>query len=445
VTDEARSWFARTGDSFDLIQMTMIDTWAATGAGAFTLSENGLYTVEGWRIFLSHLAPDGVFTVSRWYAPGMVNETGRMIAVTVAALMSLGATEPQRHVFLAAGENIATLVVSRQPLAPADVALLREATAELGFETLLSPDGTPASDVLARIVTAGSPEALHAYTSSLPLDLTPATDDRPFFFNQLPLYKPLNLSRQLRTGIHASGGDRGVVGGNLLATATLLMLLLIALTLVVLTIVVPLRAAVRDAGRGLVVGGTLYFILIGVGFMAVEIGMLQCMSVFLGHPIYSLSVVLFTLILATGLGSLLSERIPLVSARRFILWALLTGGYVAGTRFWLSDVLLACDSWTLPARAAICVAIIAPAGVLMGFGFPTGMHLASRIDRRPTPWFWGINGAAGVLAAILCVALSMAMGIRFTLTTGAACYLALIFCAAIMGFADPTRSSRALR
>ena len=125
--DEARSWFARTPRFFDVIQMSLIDTWAATGAGAFTLTENGLYTVEAWQRFLGRLNPDGLFTVSRWYAPGEVNETGRLVSLGVAALLANGAAEPRRHLFLAAAGNVATLIVTKSPLSPAALGALKDA------------------------------------------------------------------------------------------------------------------------------------------------------------------------------------------------------------------------------------------------------------------------------------------------------------------------------
>ena len=122
--DEGRSWFERSDQHFDLIQMSMVDTWAATGAGAFSLSENGLYTVEGWRVFFKHLTPTGLFTVSRWYSPSNVDETGRMVSVAVAALLSEGISDPQAHLYLAATDNLATLIVSRAPFGAAELASL---------------------------------------------------------------------------------------------------------------------------------------------------------------------------------------------------------------------------------------------------------------------------------------------------------------------------------
>jgi hypothetical protein len=433
VTDEARSWFARTTESFDIIQMTLIDTWAATGAGAFTLSENGLYTVEGWRTFLSRLTPRGVFTVSRWYAPGAVDETGRLVSLTAAALMSMGVQDVQTHLLLVSVGNVATLLVSRSPFSSADVQSLDQAAAALDYRVLVGPNRRPASEVLEAIVSAGSLDELQSRTSTLELDLTPPTDDRPFFFNQLPLQRPGQVMTWARQRF-SQGAPEGVASGNLAATVTLLTLLVIAAGLVTLTIIVPAGRALRDVGARLVVGGSAYFVLIGVGFMAVEIGLVQRMSVFLGHPIYSLSIVLFTLILATGVGSLVSEWLVLDRIWKFGAWALLTAAYTGSLPFWLPDVVLGAAGAGLASRATLCVAVVAPAGLLMGLAFPTGLRMTSAVDRRPSPWFWGINGAAGVLSAILAVACSLAFGIGVTLMLGAACYLLLIPAAIVIGF-----------
>lgn len=419
VVDEARSWFSRTDERFDTIQMSMIDTWAATGAGAFTLTENGLYTVEAWRIFLGRLAGGGLFTVSRWYAPGEVNETGRMISLAAAALLESGASDARNHIFLAATGHVATLILSLDPLSAEDVGRLRETCARYEYKILLAPGAPPASEVLGRIVASGGREELERYTSGLPLDLTPPTDDRPFFFNLLPLTRPHLVLRFL-------GGDMGVTGGNATATLTLGTIVLLSAILVTVTIVLPLRASARRADRRLVAAGTTYFALLGMGFMLVEIGLLQRLSVFLGHPIYSLSVVLFSLILATGLGSFLSERFKMESSSGTIIaWSALLGGYLGFLPLWMPAAFERLGSSPTPVRAVLAVAIIAPAGLLMGFGFPAGMRLVSALDPGPTPWFWGINGAAGVLASAMAVALSIALGIKAVILIGALCYLGL--------------------
>jgi hypothetical protein len=207
---------------------------------------------------------------------------------------------------------------------------------------------------------------------------------------------------------------------------TLLVLFFISLLFVAAAIVVPLRPALKDVGRVVTTQGTLYFALIGTGFMMVEIGLLQRMTVFLGHPTYSLSVLLFSLILTTGMGSFLSEKLTLDGRARITTWAIVTGGYLILLPFVLSELFASFNYATLTVRIAICVVAITPAGLLLGFGFPTGMRLIAAIDSRPTPWFWGINGAAGVLASISAIALSLALGITATLTAGALCYFLLV-------------------
>jgi hypothetical protein len=163
-----------------------------------------------------------------------------------------------------------------------------------------------------------------------------------------------------------------------------------------------------------------------MGFMLIEIGLLQRLSIFLGHPVYSLSVLLSTLILSTGIGSFMSGKLALGSGRRLVAWGIATGGYAVSLPVFLGPLFEALSAAELGIRIGACVAVIAPAGILLGFGFPTGMRLVSAIDTKPTPWFWGINGAAGVLASIIAVTLSLALGIGATLVLGALCYFCLI-------------------
>ena len=437
IVDEARNWFARTPETFDVIQMTLTDTEAATGAGAFTLSENGLYTVEAWKLFLSRLTPSGVFTVSRWYAPGQVNETGRIISLAAATLLDLGVKDPKRHIFVASAKNIATLLLSPTPFSPQDLETLKNIAAAYQYHVITSPYSQPQSKVLQAIFKGKTLAEMEYYTQGFELDLKPPLDDRPFFFNQLPFYLPVEVFKMLWQETPS-----GVMRGNLLAAAALLLILAVSLALVLVTVVIPLRPAIKDVGPRLALTGTSYFFLIGIGFMTVEVSLLQRMSVYLGHPIYSLSVVLFSLILTTGLGSLISDRYPLDSRRKFLIWSVLTAAYLLILPVWLTKLLVAYDHANLLSRSALCVAVITPAGLSMGFGFPTGMRLVSAIDPNPTPWFWGINGIAGVLAASTTVAVSIAWGINCALVIGGLCYSLLIPAAFGIGFPGKTGRAR---
>jgi hypothetical protein len=312
---------------------------------------------------------------------------------------------------------VATLIVTKSPLSPAALGALKDASTANEFTVLLSPDMAAPSTILEKIVSAPDRHALDQATTGFYLDLTPPTDARPFFFNQL------RFASLFDPNLFSHFTDTGVFAGNLIATLTLAMLVLISVALVAATIVVPLRSTVREAGWQLAIGGTVYFALIGVGFMMIEIALLQRMSVFLGHPVYALSVVLFSLILWTGFGSMASERMRLAGAGMIVVWSVASSSYSFALPLWLPALLVDLDGADLLVRAGLCVLIVAPAGFLMGFGFPTGMRLVSAISTGPTPWFWGINGAAGVLAASVAVVTSIAFSIDTTLRIGASCYL----------------------
>jgi hypothetical protein len=419
--DDARSWFAATNEKFDLVQMSMIDTWAATGAGAFSLSENGLYTLEGWRVFLKTINPDGFFTVSRWYSPNNVNETGRMIGLATAALLDSGVKDVRPHLFVATANNIATLVLSKQPLTREQLRVLHDTVRDGGFTELLSPDRPPDSKLLAQITESQDSAALNRVLASTYLDLTVPTDKRPFFFNQLRMFDIPTLFAILR-----NFSNDGVVWGNLIATGVLMMILFISILAVIATILVPLKSAARECPPHLAVAGSLYFSLIGMGFMLAEIALLQYFSVYLGHPIYSLGVCLFSLILSSGLGSLTSDRFKLNTRGKLLAWGSMVVAYLAVMDRILPSIFASTTDRERLVRIGISLAAIMPLGFLLGFAFPTGLRLVSAIDSKPTPWFWGINGATGVLASVLGVMFSMSFGINVTMLIAAACYLLLI-------------------
>ena len=419
--DDARSWFAATHEKFDLVQMSMIDTWAATGAGAFSLSENGLYTLEGWRAFLKTIDNDGFFTVSRWYSPSEVNETGRMIGLATAALLDAGVKDARPHLFVATANNIATLVLSKAPFTQEQLRALHGAVRDCGFNELLAPDHPPDSKLLRQIIESRDPVTLNRILDSTSLNLTVPTDAKPFFFNQLRMFDIPTLLKILRRG-----GDGGVMWGNLVASAVLIMILFISIAAVIATILIPLKSAARECSRSLAVAGSLYFSLIGMGFMLAEIALLQYFSVYLGHPIYSLGVCLFSLILASGLGSLASDWLKLNTRGKLLAWACMVVVYLAAMAWILPSIFAATTDRERLVRIGITLAAIMPLGFLLGFAFPTGMRLVNTIDSQPTPWFWGINGATGVLASVLGVMFSMSFGIDVTMLIAAACYLLVI-------------------
>jgi hypothetical protein len=152
VADEARSFFTRDERQYEVITMSLIDTWASTGAGAYSLSENGLYTVEGWLAFMRRLTPTGIFTVSRWYKSDSPGETGRMLALAMETLWRLGAKDPRAHLILLQQSSVATLLVSPSPFTPADLDRMQKEAVRLGFNMVLTPRRLPAQPMLRALI-----------------------------------------------------------------------------------------------------------------------------------------------------------------------------------------------------------------------------------------------------------------------------------------------------
>jgi hypothetical protein len=304
VNEEARSYIARLRERFDIIQISFIDTWAATAAGAFSLTENSLYTLEAWKVFFDHLTPRGVLSVSRWHVPGQPAELYRLTALAAGALEKTGVHNLRRHLFLASsvnplcrpqvGAGAATLLVSPAPFSDEDLQRLNEAAENLHFSIVLSPTAEPDRAIEA----LASPGGVDRIPASYPLDLTPPTDDRPFFFQMT----------RLRDAFRRLKGVRPVGSWNLEAVGVLMRLLIVVVGLTLLCIILPLafstsRGSLRGAGPYVI-----YFGAIGLGYMLVEVSQLQHLIIFLGHPTYALSVVLFTLLLSSGLGSYSTRR-----------------------------------------------------------------------------------------------------------------------------------------
>ena len=433
VEDEARSYLARDRRRYSVLTMSLIDTWAATGAGAYALSENGLYTVEGWRVFLRRLDDDGIFTVSRWYKADSPGETARMLGLAMETLWSLGVPRPREHIVMLQNASIATLLVSRRPFSSSDIDLVQREAVERGFNMVVTPRRLPTNPLLAELAAIEDRQQMWRWADQELLDLTPPTDERPFFFNML---KPGTWLRRPTQKVDAL--DLAFLG-NLYATQTLVYATLACAILTLFAVLGPLwarRSDLRGHGALEVGAACLYFGLIGLGFMFVEMGLLSRLNVFLGHPTLALSSLLGGVILCTGLGSLASGRIDLGRPWLSRLYPLIPATLVAASAVLVGPALARFEAAPTGVRLLVSVAVVGVPALGMGLGFPLGLRLvqglkgSSRADLGP--WMWGINGACGVVASGLALTCSMIWGTTTTLGIGAGCYTALLLCTFVL-------------
>jgi hypothetical protein len=422
VVDEGRSYIRRSTEPYRTIQATLVDTWAASSSGAFTLSENNIYTVEAFEEFLEHLAPGGVVTITRWYDADRPKEFLRLVALGREALERRGIApaKVQDHIVLAADrERRATLLLSKDPFTRDDLEKLAAKVSEGDLLLLFTPPAAPSPAAAEDVLLAGYLRAADgdAFLSRLSFDASPTTDDRPFFFYNLRQRDLMSILERL-----------GSLELNNLGVAILLLLLCASGLLTVLLVVLPLlifeRRALREDRRSkLRVLG--YFVTLGLGFILVEIGFMQTFVLFLGHPIYALAVVLASLLLASGIGSGLSprfhERLGARGLARRVIGALAV--LLALYGLLLNPLFHALLGVPLAIRIAVAAVLVAAPGLLMGMLLPSGVRVAQSLGAGVVPWGWGLNGAAGVVGSVLAVALSMNVGFQLALFFGIAVYL----------------------
>jgi spermidine synthase len=418
VNDEARSYLARSDESFDIVQLALTDTWAATAAGAFALSENSLYTVDAWKIFFDRLSDDGVLSVSRWYTGPRPMEAYRLTSLAAETLREVGIDRPAGHLLMvrspvnALGFGVGTLLLSKEPFSAADVARIEQIADLMRFEVVLAPGYVGSDSTFAMIADSTDVDSLPL---GFPMDISAPTDDRPFFFQMIRLQDVFDTSLY-------SGRDTRFVTRPVLV---LFSLSLAVIGLTALCILFPLaRATSRQTLRGML-PLIMFFSSIGLGFMLLEISQLQRLTIFLGHPTYALSVVLFSLLLASGVGSLATERLVNPGLRPSLLLpfgVLLAVLVVSG--FVTPAAVGHFEAATTPVRILTSALILAPMGLVMGMPFPIGMKVASLKADAPTPFLWGINGATSVCASVLAIAIALGWGISTAFWVGCVSYAA---------------------
>jgi predicted membrane-bound spermidine synthase len=408
VVADGRSYVRSTDRKFRNIVMSLVDTWAAASVGGLSLTEDGLYTVEAFRDYLRHLEPGGALVVNRWDP-----EIDRLVALASAALYKEGAVDAASHLYACSHARSTALLVKREPITEQELSKLRGFCRRQRFVEVFASD-QPGNELRAAL--AADPWA--AARTAPASDLSPPTDERPFFFYTVPGKELLATLR-----------DQNKLRSEQQGLATLAVVGLCSLALAVVLFFLPAVLRPRElllaGGRAQRVRTLLFFGGIGLGFVLVELALVQIFTTFLGHPVYALTTVLTVLLFSVGLGSWLVRRVPAAVAQR-----------VAARRAQiLTVVLVVCALALMPSvgglvgaslggRIAFAVAVLFPLGLLMGMQAPLGILVASSRSRSLVAWGWAINGAASVGATAIGTLLAMHIGFSFLLLVAAVAYFA---------------------
>ncbi len=504
---DGRSWVRNSKDQYDVLQMTLVDTWASTAAGAFALSENNLYTTEAFREYFDHLKPDGMIAITRWEF-AKPREALRVVSQAIAALNAeskqAGRRDFSRHLIIISDGPLnedgrpVTVLAKKTPFTPEeefavldhvqqypnlyvlytpsfDVQMIYARSGESDCKIegqqdslmcraeafLSSRRGSPfAAGIFRNFITASDrpsldPDSLKivfgrdrpTFIAEYPYNISPVSDNQPFFF----------FTVRLKDMLGSLAGGKAMDWRINLGVVVLLMLLAISIVAVLLFLIVPLLLVRRPAtvDRRLPAPraqrpatsfpapstqsptpafpapraqrpatSLLYFIAIGLGYILAEIAFIQRFVLFLGHPTYALTVVIFLMLLASGAGSVISRR---WLTRTSLVWMplLLTIALLTLYVFVLPPLLRNLVGLDFVVKLFVSAVILVPLGSLMGMPFPTGLRaLADAAQQNNTiEWAWALNAASSVLGSVLAMVIAIQWGLGVTLACGALAYL----------------------
>jgi len=431
--DEGRSFVKRSDERYDIIQINAIDTFAALSSGAYVLSENYLYTVEAFLDYFRHLKDEGILSINRWFFIPP-RETLRLSSIAMFAYQKMDVDNPEKHILIIGDKAMAwaTTLFKKSAFTPEEMNKIRSYSDKYSHPIIFFPKIYPleeqlrleqgyysqigdqnlleVSRVFNRLFTTWRQERIEAFYNNYRYNVRPVFDDNPFFFEYnriIDLYKIKEVTIR---------GDWPLF--------TLYFLLLMTLLAVIFLIILPLYRFKKQGLRTPRVASTCtYFISLGVGFMFIEIGLMQKLVLFLGHPIYSISVVLSSLLIFSGLGSYASSLLAWRKEKIIRISVILISSILLIYTGIISYIVNHFLEAGLTFRVLLSLALLAPLSFFMGMPFPSGLKKIEKDSPGLIPWAWGVNGGASVLASILCIIIAMWFGFISTLIVAAAVYL----------------------
>ncbi len=424
VTD-GRSFVRNAKQNFDVVQMTLVDTWASTAAGAFALSENSLYTVEAFREYFEHLKPGGMVAITRWEFR-QPREALRVVSVAMQALHELGVRDPSRNFIVVSQgkldeDGIPVVVLAKKSAftAEEEESVAAHLSSNPGLMALYLPSH-PKQNPFSSLIARDDP---YVFAKQYPYDVAPVRDDAPFFFFTLKIGQVL----------HNDDLSQGIDWKVNLGVVVLAMVLVISCLAVLAFLVVPLALRGRRRQRPIQL---LYFVAVGLGYILVEIAFIQRFVLFLGHPTYALTVVVFLLLLSSGAGSLASRKWVAHPKRTWIPLVFIAGILVLYV-FILPGLLNTLVGLSFDAKLLISAVLLVPLGFAMGMPFPAGLRAlasvpvpefpaAGEFQENAVEWAWAMNAGSSVLGSVLAMVIAIQFGLNVALACGAAAYLAAV-------------------
>jgi hypothetical protein len=421
INENMRSFLRRNKGMFDIAVLSLTSSYHPVNSGAYSLTEDYRYTVEAFLEVIDHLDEGGIFVVNRWLQMPS-SEWLRAFSTAITA-MEKSDIDVKNCIVAFRGYNLGTLLIKKQPFTEQELQTIRIFLSDYSFDLVYSTDVK--EDEINTNNILQEPIYYQAFTDLIkmddksafytgyPFNVAPPGDNHPFFSHYFKWSQLPSIIEGYGKTWQPFGG-----AGYLVMFVLLLITMLVSITLIIVPLLFKrlefkyIHAKYKD----LVQMVFFYFFLLGLAFMLVEIPLIQKFILFLGHPAYAFSTVLFSLLLFSGLGSSFSKNLPV----RLII--LLLVAYLCVLPLIFSKGIDVAIGFSLPSRILITIVMLSPLGFLMGIPFPAGMYALGRKMPSLIPWAWGINGATSVVASVLAAFLAIETGFNVVLLIGALCY-----------------------
>lgn len=412
---EARGFIATRDRLYDLIQIALLDSYSASSAGLYALSESYLYTVEALGEYIDRLSPGGYLAISRWVKLPP-RDALKLFATAVEALESMGVNHPGEQLILIRNWQISTLLIKNGPFSIGEIASLRqfcnERSFDLGYYPGIVADEANRNNILEqphfyRGTRALLSEQNKTFLADYKFRLQPATDDQPYFFH----FFKWRVFPELMA-LKSQGGLPLLEMGYPILVATLIQAVVASFILILLPLIILRRGSRRSIRASIRRNSLIYFTMLGLAFLFIEIAFIQRFILFLHHPLYAMSVVLAAFLLFAGMGSIYSNRFVAsehkTTAIKWAVVAIITLGL--GYLVLLEPLFNSLIGVPIMAKVIVSIAMIAPLGFCMGIPFPLGLAKLNDLAPEMTPWAWGINGCASVVSTVLATLLAIHVG-----------------------------------
>jgi hypothetical protein len=426
VEQQARSFLLRAPEPFDVIQLPLTDSLGAVSSGLYGLSEDYSLTLEALKAYISALTPGGVLTVTKYLLPPPRHEI-RLAALACEALEAMGVKYPAQHIGAIRSWGTFTLLIKRSPFEPQEIDRMKSFCDRLRFDLVCYPEMQREEankynrfpsplyyDMIQRVL---DPLTREAFYSTYLFDVRPVTDDRPFFYHNFRMDKVIPLYRAV-----GNKWQLFLEGGYLIH---LIFIQAAVISLVLITL--PLRKSGRPSSSWFLA----YFGLIGMAFMLTEICLIQRFILFLTRPVYAFSVVLFSVLVASAIGSYYSRKVTIEGSNGELLLKrllgripvlLITPVLLLAYAFFLHKLLTPTTAWPLWIRCGVAFFVILPLGFVMGTFFPSGVRALSRRLESAIPWAWAVNASGSAVGSVLAVLIALSYGFTTVLCLAAVAY-----------------------